>query len=74
VRLGEEEWLLLNLKRRRWQPLGKMGGMLQSTSLHRDRKEHALDGRFWHFLFAFGPESLQKICSLMYTLQILYRA
>jgi hypothetical protein len=32
-----------------------------------------LDGRFWHFLFGFRPESLQKICSLMYTLQILYR-
>jgi hypothetical protein len=45
----------------------------QSTSLHSDRRRHALDERFWHFLFGFGPGSLQKICSLMYTLQIVYR-
>jgi hypothetical protein len=48
--------------------IGGHGRLLQSTSLHRDRMEHALDGRFWHFLFGFGPRSLQKICSLMYNL------
>jgi hypothetical protein len=32
-----------------------------------------LDGGFWHFLFGFGSGSLQKICSLMYTLQMLYK-
>ena len=45
----------------------------QSTSLPSDRRRHTLDERFWHFLFGFGPGSLQKICSLMYTLQIVYR-
>jgi hypothetical protein len=53
--------------------IGGHGRLLQSTSLHRDKKEHTLDERFWHFLFGFGPGSLEKICSLMYTLQCLYR-
>ena len=33
----------------------------------------ALGGSFRPFLFGIGPGSLQKICSLMYTLQIVYR-
>jgi hypothetical protein len=33
----------------------------------------ALGGSFCPFLFGIGPGSLQKICSLMYTLQIVYR-
>ena len=53
--------------------IGGLGGCWQSTSLHSDRRRHALDERFWHFLFGFGPGSLQKICSLIYTLQIVYR-
>jgi hypothetical protein len=48
--------------------IGGHGRLLQSTSLHRDRKEHALDGRFWHFLFGFRSRSVQKICSLIYAL------
>jgi hypothetical protein len=35
--------------------------------------EHALDDRFCRFMFGVGPRSLQKICSLIYTLQILYK-
>jgi hypothetical protein len=57
------------------QPLEDTGGMLQSSghvSLLAGDDRAMLDGRFWHFLFGFGPGSLQKICSLMYTLQILY--
>jgi hypothetical protein len=33
----------------------------------------ALGGSFRPFLFGIGPGSLQKICSLMYTLQIVYK-
>jgi hypothetical protein len=33
----------------------------------------ALGGSFRPFLFGIGPGSLQKICSLLYTLQIVYR-
>jgi hypothetical protein len=32
-----------------------------------------LDAHFWHFSFEIEPGSLHKICSLMYTLQIMYR-
>jgi hypothetical protein len=35
--------------------------------------EHTMGGCFWHLLFGFGSRSVQKICSLIYTLQILYK-
>jgi hypothetical protein len=35
--------------------------------------EHTVGYCFWHLLFGFGSQSVQKICSLVYTLQILYR-
>jgi hypothetical protein len=65
-----------HLKRRLLQPLVDMGGGLQSSahdSLLAGGGRTTLDAQFWHFLFGFGPGSLQNICSLMYTLQIVYR-
>jgi hypothetical protein len=65
-----------HLKRRSLQPLVDMGGMLQSSahdSLLAGDGRTTLNAQFWYFLFGFGPGSLQKICSLMYTLQIVYR-
>jgi hypothetical protein len=65
-----------HLKRCRRQPLVDAGGILQSSahdSLLAGDGRTTLDAQFWHFLFGFGPGSLQKICSLMYTLQMVYR-
>jgi hypothetical protein len=56
--------------------IGRQGRQLQSSahvSLLPGDGRATLDAQFWHFLFGFGPGSLQKICSLMYTLQIVYR-
>jgi hypothetical protein len=63
---------------RRWQraALVELGGNLQSSeqdSLLAGDGRTTLDVQFWHFPFGIEPGSLQKICSLMYTLQIVYR-
>jgi hypothetical protein len=68
--------MLLDLKRRRWQPLVGAGGNLQSSeqdNLLAGDGRTTLDAHFWRFPFRIEPGSLQKICSLMYTLQIVYR-
>ena len=65
-----------HLKRRSLQPLVDMGGMLQSSahdSLMAGDGRTTLDVQFWHFPFGIEPGSLQKICYLMYTLQIVYK-
>jgi hypothetical protein len=67
----KEEGMLLDLKRRRWQPLVGAGDNQQSSeqdSLLAGDGRTTLDAHFWHFPFGIEPGSLQKICSLMYTL------
>jgi hypothetical protein len=63
-------------RRGRASAIGGVGGGLQSSahdSLLGGGGRTTLDAQFLHFLFGFRPGSLQKICSLMYTLQIVYR-
>jgi hypothetical protein len=52
---------------------GRHAAELWHVSLLAGDGRATLDAQFWHFLFGFRPESLQKICSLMYTLHIVYR-
>jgi hypothetical protein len=55
--------------------IGGVGGGQQSSahvSLLAGDGRGTLDECFWHFSFGIRPGSLQKICSLMYTLQIVY--
>jgi hypothetical protein len=66
----KEDGMLLDLKRRRWQPLVGAGGNPQSSeqdSLLAGDGRTTLDAHFWYFPFGIEPGSLQKICSLMYT-------
>jgi hypothetical protein len=63
-------------RRKRASAIGGVGGGLQTSahdSLLAGDGRTTLDAQFWYFLFGFRPGSLQKICSLMYTLQIVYR-
>jgi hypothetical protein len=40
--------------------IGGHGRLLQSTSLHRDKKEHTLDGRFGIFRLDSDPDHCRK--------------
>jgi hypothetical protein len=62
-------------RRRQRAALVELGGNLHSSeqdSLLAGDGRTTLDVQFWHFPFGIEPGSLQKICSLMYTLQIVY--